>query len=266
VRRLLGKQLRQPGEPHDVTADARAAMDLALYEQQKGPTPPLPAPDLQVLSHYIASRLQIARSSADAPHSTGDSVALHMLIATSELRKWQSDTPFVPWTACNFVASGLCTSTCGVPVVWSQLVGRSSRSGSVQRAVASASTDCTSSYAQVAEDDLRRLLVHSLAPGMRDVDLIYLFPPGCPPILEIARDSPTARKAVVSFATRVEAANAFKLLGGQDGADSMGRQQKVVRVPEGQFAGAKVRVRVMDVAGGKRKEAAAADGSPRRKR
>lgn len=91
--RLLGKQLRQPGEPHDVTADARAAMDLALYEQQKGPTPPLPAPDLQVLSLYIASRLQIARSSADAPHSTGNSVALHMLIATSRLRKWQLDTP-----------------------------------------------------------------------------------------------------------------------------------------------------------------------------
>jgi hypothetical protein len=48
---------------------------------------------------------------------------------------------------------------------------------------------------------MQRLLVHSLAPNMRDVDIIYLFPPGCPPIVEIARESPTARKATVSFAT-----------------------------------------------------------------
>lgn len=113
---------------------------------------------------------------------------------------------------------------------------------------------------------MRRLLVHSLAPGMRDVDLIYLFPPGCPPILEIARDAPTARKAVVSFANRLEAANAFQLLAGQEGADSMGRQQKVVKVPEGQFAGTKVRVRVMDVAANKRKDASAPADSPAQKR
>ena len=31
-----------------MTADARAAMDLALYELQKGPTPPLALPDLLV--------------------------------------------------------------------------------------------------------------------------------------------------------------------------------------------------------------------------
>ena len=48
---------------------------------------------------------------------------------------------------------------------------------------------------------MQRLLVHSLAPNMRDVDIIYLFPPGCPPIMEIARESPAARKATVSFAT-----------------------------------------------------------------
>jgi hypothetical protein len=48
---------------------------------------------------------------------------------------------------------------------------------------------------------MQRLLVHSLAPNMRDVDIIYLFPPGCPPIVEIARESPTAHKATVSFAT-----------------------------------------------------------------
>ena len=57
-------------------------------------------------------------------------------------------------------------------------------------------------HAQVADDDMRRLLVHSLAPNMRDVDIIYLFPPGCPPILEITRESPTARKATVSFANK----------------------------------------------------------------
>ena len=48
VSKLLGRQLREVGKPHNVTADARAAMDLALYEQQKGPTPPLPAPTLDV--------------------------------------------------------------------------------------------------------------------------------------------------------------------------------------------------------------------------
>lgn len=48
VARLLGRQLRAPGEPHDAVADARAAMDLALFEQQKGPTPALEAPQLQV--------------------------------------------------------------------------------------------------------------------------------------------------------------------------------------------------------------------------
>lgn len=74
---------------------------------------------------------------------------------------------------------------------------------------------------------MRRLLVHSLAPNMRDVDVIYLFPPGCPPIVEISRDSPTARKAIVSFANEAEAARAFGMLAGQEGADSMGRSQKV---------------------------------------
>lgn len=53
---------------------------------------------------------------------------------------------------------------------------------------------------------MQRLLVHSLAPHMRDVDIIYLFPPGCPPIVEIARESPTARKATVSFATEARSA------------------------------------------------------------
>lgn len=80
---------------------------------------------------------------------------------------------------------------------------------------------------QVAEDDMRRLLVHSLAPNMRDVDVIYLFPPGCPPILEIVRESPAARKAIVSFANEAEATRAFGMLVGPEGADSMGRSQKV---------------------------------------
>jgi hypothetical protein len=53
---------------------------------------------------------------------------------------------------------------------------------------------------------MQRLLVHSLAPNMRDVDIIYLFPPGCPPIVEIARESPAARKATVSFATEARSA------------------------------------------------------------
>ena len=44
VQRLLGRQLRQPGAPHDVAADAHACLDLALYEHQKGPTPPLEPP------------------------------------------------------------------------------------------------------------------------------------------------------------------------------------------------------------------------------
>ena len=102
---------------------------------------------------------------------------------------------------------------------------------------------------------MQRLLVHSLAPNMRDVDIIYLFPPGCPPIVEIARESPTARKATVSFATearsvpisncrlvshwtesrrsqrsvfpQAEAVRAFNMLPGQDDTDSMGRMQKV---------------------------------------
>ncbi len=98
---------------------------------------------------------------------------------------------------------------------------------------------------QVPDDDLKRLLVHSMAQGMRDVDMIYLFPTGCPAIQEIARDPPGARKAVVAFASAADAASAFQLLPGRDSADSLGRAQKVVKVPAGQFEGSSVRVRVL---------------------
>jgi hypothetical protein len=90
VLRLLNRQLRVPGEPHDpvagelqvtianapqllylqlpdtrltdhstlicchVPADACAAMDLALFEQQKGPTLELDAPQLQVIHTHPA--------------------------------------------------------------------------------------------------------------------------------------------------------------------------------------------------------------------
>ena len=94
------------------------------------------------------------------------------------------------------------------------------------------------------EEDLQKLLVHSMAPGMRDVDLIYLFPTGCPPILEINREAPNAKKATISFTTAADAVAAFRLLPGQDSTDSVGRAQKVVSVPEGKFQGRKVRVRV----------------------
>ena len=45
---LLNRQLRLDGAVHDVADDARAALDVALYEQQKGPSKQLAPPPMQV--------------------------------------------------------------------------------------------------------------------------------------------------------------------------------------------------------------------------
>lgn len=45
---LLNRQLRLDGAVHDVADDARAALDVALYEQQKGPSKELAPPPMQV--------------------------------------------------------------------------------------------------------------------------------------------------------------------------------------------------------------------------
>ena len=45
---LLNRQLRLDGAVHDVADDARAALDVALYEQQKGPSKELEPPPMQV--------------------------------------------------------------------------------------------------------------------------------------------------------------------------------------------------------------------------
>ena len=47
---LLNRQLRLDGAVHDVADDARAALDVALYEQQKGPSKQLTPPPMQVCS------------------------------------------------------------------------------------------------------------------------------------------------------------------------------------------------------------------------
>lgn len=145
VARLLGRQLRQEGAPHDVTADAHACMDLALYEHQKGPTPALEAP-----------------------------------------------------------------------------------------------------VVEVSDDDRKRLLVHSMPAGMRDVDVIFLFPPGCPPISDIQRESKESTKAFVAFGSPVDAQTAFDMLEGRVVPDSRRRAQKLVKVPAAtDFKNAQVRIRVL---------------------
>ena len=70
--------------------------------------------------------------------------------------------------------------------------------------------------------------MHSMPDGFRDVDVIFLFPPGCPPIAELQRDSKAAAKAVVGFATEADAAAVFAMLPGRLKPDSMGRAQKLV--------------------------------------
>lgn len=145
VSRLLGRQLRQEGAPHDVTADAHASMDLALYEHQKGPTPPLEAP-----------------------------------------------------------------------------------------------------VVEVSDDDKKRLLVHAMPVGMRDVDVIFLFPPGCPPISDIQRESKGATKAFVTFGSPTDAEAAFDMLDGRAGLDSRGRAQKLVKIPSApDLKNKQVRIRVL---------------------
>lgn len=145
VTRLLGRQLRQEGDPHDVTADAHASMDLALYEHQKGPTPGLEAP-----------------------------------------------------------------------------------------------------LVEVSDSDRKRLLVHAMPAGMRDVDVIFLFPPGCPPISDIQRESKQATKAFVTFGSPIDAQSAFDMLDGHVTSDSRGRAQKKVKVPAAtEFKNAQVRIRVL---------------------
>ena len=41
---LLNRQLRLDGAIHDVADDARASLDVALYEIEKGPSPELDPP------------------------------------------------------------------------------------------------------------------------------------------------------------------------------------------------------------------------------
>lgn len=45
---FLNRQLRLDGAIHDVADDARAALDVALYEIQKGPSPQLEPPLMKV--------------------------------------------------------------------------------------------------------------------------------------------------------------------------------------------------------------------------
>jgi hypothetical protein len=69
--------------------------------------------------------------------------------------------------------------------------------------------------------------------GMRDVDVIFLFPPGCPPISDIQRESKGATKAFVTFGSPTDAQAAFDMLDGRAGLDSRGRAQKLVRFQAG---------------------------------
>lgn len=64
--------------------------------------------------------------------------------------------------------------------------------------------------------------------GMRDVDVIFLFPPGCPPIADIQRESKQATKAFVAFGSPTDAQLAFDMLDGRVVPDSRRRAQKLV--------------------------------------
>lgn len=63
---------------------------------------------------------------------------------------------------------------------------------------------------------------------MRDVDVIFLFPPGCPPIADIQRESKQATKAFVAFGSPTDAQLAFDMLDGRVVPDSRRRAQKLV--------------------------------------
>ena len=58
---FLNRQLRLDGAIHDVADDARAALDVALYEIQKGPSPELDPPLTKVGSHPVTPFLLPAR-------------------------------------------------------------------------------------------------------------------------------------------------------------------------------------------------------------
>ena len=52
---FLNRQLRLDGAIHDVADDARAALDVALYEIQKGPSPELEPPLTKVRGHRVTA-------------------------------------------------------------------------------------------------------------------------------------------------------------------------------------------------------------------
>ncbi|CAL8460769.1 g300 [Coccomyxa elongata] len=98
---------------------------------------------------------------------------------------------------------------------------------------------------KVPKEQLCKLLVHSLPPGVAEADLCSLLPASAPQVEKVEGNCTTEKKVLLVFKNPQDANQAFKELQGEQHVDSLGRAQKIVKLNCGLGQQSLVKVRKM---------------------